>query len=155
MFTAAAWIEADPVYTITVQELKECIVQRCPSQIDGENAPLVEEVVRKVQIKVHIFDTKDRIWSFDRDYLHAIKSAGLEKDSRTKAAYSHKPRHDENQTIGVKKAIEKSVDMKRMRSSMGRTIINSWRCRKACNGATGGTIWEMKMMKVGSIEKLE
>lgn len=79
IFVDARWVEASNVDAITEMQIRQCVADRCHRVLDGEHLYVIEEVVKKVSMKMQIYEAEDRVWTLHRDYLIVLRSAGYEE----------------------------------------------------------------------------
>lgn len=79
IFIAAGWVSAATIDHITELQIRQCIEDRCHRVLDGEHLHIIEDAVKKVAMKMQIFEAEDRVWTMHRDYLTCLRSAGYEE----------------------------------------------------------------------------
>lgn len=77
IFIAAQWVMASSVDEITEEQIISVVAENCKIKETGEQLSLIEEAVKRVEMKMHICNAQDRVWTFQRLYLWKLEMPGF------------------------------------------------------------------------------
>lgn len=77
IFILAGWLETLSVDETAERQIKECVDETCKQKVNGEHLYLIDEAVRRVNMRMHIMEAVKIVWTVRREYGNALRSVGF------------------------------------------------------------------------------
>lgn len=84
IFLADTVMKWSSIESITDMQLWQRVSDKCTRKLDGEHVHLINDVVWKVTMPMHVPEAEDRWWSLHKDYVQALKANGYVSIPRNK-----------------------------------------------------------------------